>query len=286
MTVGHSFTEGLAIQKAARLVALALVICGALCAPAADAAPGDAERLQQLIDGPQRTATNRARDRYRNPAPVLAFFEVTPQAHVIEIQPGSAGYWTEILALYLKDQGRYIATIPRPNPERPEVIKAIADIKAKYTADPANYDRVATIDFASDGADLGAPESADLVLTFRNLHNWMAAGKAEQVLAAFHKVLRHGGILGIEEHRGRTDQPQDPMAKTGYVREDYAIALIEKAGFQFVAKSEVNGNPKDTKDYASGVWTLPPTYRLKDQDREKYSAIGESDRFVMKFVKR
>ena len=114
----------------------------------------------------------------------------------------------------------------------------------------------------------------------------MAAGKAEQVIAAFHKVLRPGGILGIEEHRGRTDQPQDPAAKSGYVREDFAIALIEKAGFRLVAKSEANANPKDTKDYPAGVWTLPPTYRLKDQDRAKYAEIGESDRFMMSFEKR
>ena len=164
-------------------------------------------------------------------------------------------------------------------------MKAIADTKAKFSADPANYDRVATAEFAADGTDLAPPESADFVLTFRNLHNWMAAGKAEPVLAAFHRVLRKGGILGIEEHRGSTGTAQDPLAKSGYVREDYAIALIEHAGFKFVAKSEINSNPNDTKDYTSGVWTLPPTYRLKDLDREKYTAIGESDRFLMKFVK-
>lgn len=262
----------------------ALTFAAADCAPAAAAADG--KRLQTLIDGPQRSAENRARDRYRNPLPVLKFLKVSPRAKVVEILPGSAGYWTEILAPYLKQHGRYIAAIPQPNPERPEVMKSIADTKARYTADPANYGKVATVDFSADAPDLGPPGSADYVLIFRELHNWLAGGKAEQVLAAANKVLRRGGILGFEQHRGRDDQPQDPLAKSGYVREDFAIALIEKAGFKLVAKSNVNANPRDTKDYASGVWTLPPTYRLKDQDRAKYAAIGESDRMVLMFAKR
>ena len=266
--------------------AFAILLAGAAVQPTtAQSTAVGAEQLQLMVDGPQRSADNRARDRYRQPGPVLAFFEVTQQSRVVEILPGSAGYWTEILAPLVKDGGQYTAAIPKPNPDRPELMKAIADIKAKLAADPASFGRVATVDFSADGADIGAPGSMDYVLTFRSLHNWMAAGRAEQVLATFHRVLQRGGILGIEEHRGRTDEPQDPAAKTGYVREDYALAMIEKAGFRFVAKSEVNANPNDTKDYAAGVWTLPPTYRLKDQDREKYTAIGESDRFLMKFVK-
>jgi predicted methyltransferase len=113
----------------------------------------------------------------------------------------------------------------------------------------------------------------------------MAAGTADQAFATFFRALKPGGILGVEEHRGLPDQPQDPLAKSGYVRQDYAVALAEKAGFRFVGASEVNANPRDTKDYSVGVWALPPTYRLKDQDRQKYAAIGESDRFVLKFVK-
>jgi predicted methyltransferase len=241
--------------------------------------------LQAAIADPQRAAYNSGRDPFRNPGPVLTFFKITPTSRVIEVLPGTAGYWTEILAPYLQAGGHYTAALPKPNPERAELMKAIADTKAKLAADPKRFSRVAMVDFSTDGADLGSPGSADFVLTFRNLHNWMAAGKAEQVLASFHKVLRSGGVVGIEEHRGRTDQPQDPLAKTGYVREDYTIAMMEKAGFKLVAKSEINSNPKDTKDYASGVWTLPPTYRLKDVDRAKYEAIGESDRYVMTFVK-
>ena len=278
MTVARSIVFGFA--------AVLLVAFGPPVAPAAHAASADAKRLQKLIDAPQRSTAIRTRVRYRNPAPVLDFFKIGPRARVIEILPGSAGYWTEILAPYLRDRGRYAAAIPRDNPARPELTQAIAATKANLAADPARYSRVAVIPFSADLPDLGAPGRTDFVLTFRNLHNWMAAGRAEPVLAAFHRALRPGGVLGIEEHRARADQPQDPAAKSGYVREDYAIALIEKAGFRFAGKSEINANPRDTKDYADGVWTLPPVYRLKDQDREKYTAIGESDRFVMKFVKR
>ena len=129
------------------------------------------------------------------------------------------------------------------------------------------------------------PGSADFVLTFRNLHNWIERGEAEGALRAFHKALKPGGILGVVDHRGRADLTQEAQMKSGYVREDYAIALIEKAGFRLAGRSEVNANPKDGKDHPEGVWTLPPTYRLKDQDRAKYAAIGESDRFTLKFVK-
>lgn len=264
----------------------ALIGCMMAFAAPAVAEPSDVRALQQLIDGPQRTGANRDRDRYRSPLAVLSFLEVAPNSHVLEIWPGSAGYWTEILAPYLKDRGRYIAALPKPNPERPAVLKSIADTKGKLAADSANYSGVVLIEFSTDAPELGAPSSVDYLLTFRNLHNWMATDKAGHVLAAFHRVLRTGGILGIEEHRGRTDQPQDPAAKSGYVREDFAIALIEKAGFRFLAKSEALANPKDTKDHPAGVWTLPPSYRLKDQDRAKYTAIGESDRFLMKFEKR
>ncbi len=282
MTISMSLTK-----MTTWIGALLLVGCMGWSAVAQIAATAtDAQRLQQSIDGPQRAAVNRERDPYRNPKPVLAFLQLPPTAKVIEILPGSAAYWTEILAPYLKDGGRYTAAIPKANPDRPELMKAIADTKAKLAAAPASFSSVVLIDFTSGAPDLGADGTADVVLTFRNLHNWMAAGNAERVLAAFHKVLRAGGMLGIEEHRGRTDQPQDPAAKSGYVREDYAIAMIEKAGFKLVAKSEANANPKDTKDYPDGVWTLPPTYKLKDQDRAKYTAIGESDRFLMKFEKR
>jgi len=123
------------------------------------------------------------------------------------------------------------------------------------------------------------------VLTFRNLHNWMEGGYAEDMLRAAFRALKPGGILGVEAHRGRTDRPQDPKAADGYVREDYAIALAEKAGFRLAGKSEINANPRDTKDWVDGVWTLPPTLSQKEKDRDRYVAVGEADNFVLKFVK-
>ena len=134
--------------------------------------------------------------------------------------------------------------------------------------------------------EVAPPGSANFVLTFRNLHNWIERGEVEAALRAFHKALKPGGVLGVVDHRGRTDLSQEAQMKSGYVREDYAIAVIEKAGFRLAGRSEVNANPKDTKDHPVGVWALPPTYRMKDQDRAKFAAIGESDRFTLKFVKR
>jgi predicted methyltransferase len=133
--------------------------------------------------------------------------------------------------------------------------------------------------------DIAPAGSADLIVTFRNLHNWMDEGDADQVLAACFRALKPGGILGVEDHRGRTDKPQDPKAKDGYVRQDYAIELITKAGFRLVKSSEIDANPRDTKDWVDGVWTLPPTLSQKDKDRDRYLAVGEADNFVLKFKK-
>jgi predicted methyltransferase len=204
---------------------------------------------------------------------------------VVEILPGAGGYWTEILAPYLKARGRYIAANAEIASTSEEAIKDNAGFKAKVAADPADYDKVEISEFAADKHDIAPAGGADFVLTFRNFHNWMASGDSAAVLKTFYKALKPGGVLGIVDHRGLDSQPQDPLAKSGYVRQDYAIQQIEEAGFRFVAATEANANPKDTKDYPVGVWALPPTYRLKDQDRDKYSTIGESDRFTLKFVK-
>jgi predicted methyltransferase len=257
-----------------------------LSAPWAALAEGsDEAALRTLVEGAQRSPGNRARDVYRHPLDVLTFFGIADNATVVEILPGASGYWTEILAPYLKAHGRYVAALSDKDASSAEVQKDNAGFAAKVAADPADYGKVETSEFHPGAKELAAPGTADFVLTFRNIHNWMAAGTADQSFATFFKALKSGGILGVEEHRGRADQPQDPLAKSGYVRQDYAVSLAEAAGFKFAGASEVNANPKDTKDYPAGVWTLPPTYRLKDQDREKYAAIGESDRFVLKFVK-
>jgi predicted methyltransferase len=161
-------------------------------------------------------------------------------------------------------------------------------VKRFHTRIAAEKDRLGAFHETTLGPkqfDIAPPGSADLVLTFRNLHNWMEDGFADEALAACFKALKPGGILGIEEHRGRNDQPQDPKGKNGYVRQDYTIALAKKAGFELVASSEVNANPRDTKDWVDGVWTLPPTLSQGEKDRAKYVAIGEADNYVLKFRK-
>ena len=270
----------------ARIGWLIVALAGAL-ALGIDAAQAQATDpvLAALIANPDRAPANSARDAFRHPEATLAFFGVKPDSVVVEILPGSGGYWTEILAPYLKARGHYIAAVGDPSSTSPEAQKDIAAFNAKFVAAPDRYGVVQTTSFNGDKYPIADAGSADFVLTFRNIHNWMAAGDAPAAFAAFFKALKPGGVLGVEEHRGRPDQPQDPLAKSGYVREDFAIALAEAAGFKLLATSEINANPKDTKDYSVGVWALPPTYRLKDVDREKYAAIGESDRFTIKFVK-
>ncbi len=241
--------------------------------------------LTQWLAAPHRTARNVARDAFRHPVEVLTFFGVKDDSTVVEILPGSGGYYMEILAPYLKERGRYIAA-NRDAAAPPQYLADHQKLLARLKAEPALYEKVIVTQFNADLHAIAPPGSADFVLTFRNLHNWVERGEIDGALRAFHKALKPGGILGVVDHRGRTDLSQEAQMKTGYVRQDAAVALIEKAGFELVGTSEVNANPKDTKDHPEGVWTLPPTYRLKDKDRAKYQAIGESDRFTLKFVKR
>jgi predicted methyltransferase len=155
----------------------------------------------------------------------------------------------------------------------------------KLAADPAAYSKVHVTELGRGRTDIAPEGSADFVLTFRNVHNWMELGDADEMFAAFYRALKPGGILGLEEHRGLDTVPQDPKAENGYVRQDYTVALAKKAGFELVGSSELNANPKDTKLWPQGVWTLPPTFALKDVDHAKYAAIGEADNFILKFRK-
>jgi predicted methyltransferase len=253
--------------------------------PACSTTPPPDTQLQSLIAGPQRSAKNSVRDVYRHPYETLTYFGLRNDQTVVEIEPGSGAWWTEILAPYLHDHGQYYAAGPANDDTSAEAVSSRVGFAAKLASDPAIYNKVIVTQFDGERLDIAPPGSADMVLTFRNLHNWIADGTAPAALHAFYRALKPGGVLGIEDHRGRTDQPQDPKAASGYVRQDYAIALVEKAGFKLVGASEIDANPKDTKDYPAGVWTLPPTLRLKDQDRAKYLAIGESDRFLLKFIK-
>jgi len=260
------------------LAVATLAFCNA--AFAAGAAPDAA--LKAAIADPARTPAFVARDAVRHPAEELAFFGLKPTQNVVELWPGG-GYWTEILAPYLAAKGHYTAALPVPGNEEEDTGTKRWHARLAEHAD--RYKAVHESQLGKGHFEIAPAGSADLVLTFRNLHNWMFDGYADEALAACFRALKPGGILGIEAHRGRSDQPQDPKAESGYVREDYAIELAKKAGFELVGKSEINANPKDTKDWVDGVWTLPPTLSQKDKDRDRYVAIGEADNFVLKFRK-
>jgi predicted methyltransferase len=243
--------------------------------------------IASAVENPARSTKFVARDNVRHPLEELAFFGLTPQSSVVEIWPGG-GYWTEILAPFLHDHGVYY--VPLQGKGDSETADADADklnslFRNKIEGDKATYDKVLTTALGVGQDEVAPAGSADFVLTFRNLHNWLKDGVAPEAFAAFYRALKPGGVLGIEDHRGQRDTPQDPKATDGYVRQDYAIALAEKAGFTFEGSSEINANPKDTANWPKGVWTLPPTFALGDQDRAKYAAIGEADNFVLKFRK-
>ncbi len=237
--------------------------------------------IEEAVSSNYRTTDNRKRDVYRHPVETLNFFGLKPEMTVIEIAPGT-GWYMEILAPLLNAKGQYIAALPVSDSEY--MIKNNEKVKAWVNG----YSILeGTVKFASFGppADIVPEASADLVLTFRNVHNWMAGGSAQEAFNSFFRALKRGGVLGVVEHRADPKTKMDPKAVSGYVREADVISMAKKAGFKLDAKSEINANPKDLKTYPEGVWTLPPVLRLEDKDREKYLAIGESDRMTLKFIK-
>lgn len=242
------------------------------------------EALDGILAGNQRSEANRERDQYRHPKATLLFFGIRPEMSVLEVWP-EPGWYTEILAPLLRDKGKYYAGVIAAEPGNAHITQRLDDYRQMLASRPDLYDRVQVVAFPLDGSDVVPPGTLDMVVTFRNIHNWMARDAAAQAFATLYRALKPGGVLGVTEHRGNPAVPQDPKAKSGYVNEDYAIKLIEAQGFTLVGQSQVNANPKDTKDYQQGVWTLPPTYRLGAKDHDKYAAIGESDRFTLKFVK-
>ena len=251
--------------------------------PSAFAQPTTADTFQALLGASYRSSGNVARDPYRHPAETLAFFGVRLDSTVVEVLPGSGGYYMEILAPWLKDKGLYIGA--NRDGSQAQYQADHDKLLQRLIKEPDLYGKVLVTPFRADRHAIAPAGSADVVISFRNLHNWIEQGELQESLKAFYLALKPGGILGIVDHRGRTDQTQAEQIASGYVRQDVAIALIEQAGFRLQAVSEVNANPKDSKDHPEGVWTLPPSYRLKDKDREKYAAIGESDRFTLRFVK-
>ncbi|CAN5913764.1 class I SAM-dependent methyltransferase [soil metagenome] len=243
------------------------------------------EQLAAVIAGPQRSAANRARDPARHPAETLRFFGLAPRQTVIEIAPGG-GWYTEILAPYLRDGGTFYAAYEPA--ENPQAVASRQRFAKKLHASPEVYGRtvLGTMPAAGRGFVGIAPKGgADMVLTFSNIHNWIEAGDFDDMLRAFYAVLKPGGVLGVEEHRAPAGTLLTRVIASGYVPEDFVIARARAAGFELAARSEINANPRDTKDHANGVWSLPPTLRGGDVDRKKFEAIGESDRMTLKFVK-
>ena len=251
--------------------------------PTAQTSGADLAKLKAVVNGDQRSAANKARDKYRHPVQTLAFFGVRPNMTVVELWP-FGGWYTEILAPYVKDKGSYYAAAMDPASNEPEDKQYNAELKALLDAHPDLYSQVKWSVLSRGKYDIAPAGSADMVVTFRNIHNWVWAGDEKEVFAAAFRALKPGGILGVEEHRNN-DTNAKPKRGEAYVGEDYAIGLIESAGFKLVGRSNINNNPKDTKDYPKGVWTLPPSFAMGDKDRAKYAAIGESDRFTLKFVK-
>jgi len=241
--------------------------------------------LQAAVDSTTRDPKNRLRDEYRHPAQTLAFFGVKPTQTVVEITPGG-GWYSEILAPYLKDGGHFIAAVyDDAIPGQPEYrYRQNKALREKF-ANADVYGKPEVRGFDPKAPNFGPAGSADVVLTFRNAHNWVDDGTADAYFKAFFDVLKPGGTLGLEDHRAKPGTDLEKMKSSGYLTEALVIELAQKAGFKLQAKSEINANPKDTADHPNGVWTLPPTNQHDAKDDAKYKAIGESDRLTMRFVK-
>ena len=255
-------------------------------APELGPAPADdAARLAWAMNGPQRTAAEKARDAARHPKETLAFFGVTDKSHVVELWPGG-GWYTEILAPYLRDDGKLTVTNFDPAKAKGEQKDFAESFDKKLSGAPSIYGKVEVRRIAPpDDLSLGPDGSADVVLTFRNLHGWINNGYEKKVFEAAFKVLKPGGVFGFVEHRANPGLDPKESAKTGYIPEQSVIDLGQSVGFKLAGKSEINANPKDDHNHEGGVWALPPTFRNGDKDRAKYAAIGESDRMTLKFVK-
>ncbi len=242
--------------------------------------------LDEAIEGAHRSAANRARDLYRSPKTTLQFFGLQADMTVVEISP-SAGWYSEILAPVLRDHGQYHAAVPQITSGMPEVMrKRDSAFREKLTSSPKLYGDVKITSYDAAAPSFAPAGSADLLLTFRNVHNWAKAGHTDAMFKGFYAALKKGGVLGLVEHRANPGTELQEQIDSGYMTEDYVIAAAERAGFRLEASAEINSNWRDTKDHPGGVWTLLPNLRgVTEADKPKYLQIGESDRMTLRFVK-
>jgi len=272
-----------ALQSVFRVLLLPLIATVAMAAPAQ---AQDAEAvIDKAMTGSHRPEANKARDKYRHPKETLLFFGLKPNMTVVEITPG-AGWYTEILAPVMRG-GIYYAALSRVTEQSSDAQRANdKTFRAKLSGDADLYGKVQLSVFELNAIQVAPAGSADMVLTFRNVHNWAKAGTADVMFKAFYDALKSGGVLGVVEHRAKPGTTFEHQIDSGYMTEVYVTETAQKAGFKLDNKSEINANPRDTADYPGGVWTLPPTLRnVADGQKPKYLAIGESDRMTLKFVK-
>lgn len=242
-----------------------------------------AEKFRDIVAGGHRSSAHKARDAARHTVEMYGFFGIASEMTIVDIWP-TTGWTTELLAPFVRDSGKLIAPHFAADHKDDLCRRQRAEFEEKLAADPDLYDQVEVSDFGRGLYEYTGSETADMVITLRNFHNWMWGDYVEPALASFFRVLKPGGILALEEHRGDPNQPQDPQAKTLYVRQDYVIDAVSGHGFELVATSEINANPKDTKDHPKGALSLPPNF-WGVEDRRPYETIGESDRMLLKFRK-
>lgn len=278
----HVASERIRLSFSRLPVLVGLASCLLVGTPVANAA----ESLADVVAGAQRSPANQKRDVYRHPIETLQFFGIQPSQTIVEIEPGG-GWYTEILAPYLRGQGK-LYEAPIADASDSATIKqsrGYKDFVAKLNATPAVYDKVAVGALLSDKLENIPTGTADMVVTFRNIHNWIQGGKVDTYFHTFYSALKPGGVLGVEEHRAKAGASLQSMIDSGYVTQDYVIEHARSAGFVLVGSAEINANPRDDTNHPNGVWSLPPTLQGGDKDRDQFLAIGESDRMTLKFIK-
>jgi predicted methyltransferase len=276
------------------LIASSLAACTSTKPRTTESAPADAPAasavgspaLEEVLAGSHRSESNRSRDRYRHPAETLRFFGVQQNQHILEITPGG-GWYSEILAPWLNGRGQFTAAIWDDTlPNQPGYYASLnKQLREKFAAAPQLYGKARLLGFDAKAPDFSAAAPLDVILTFRNVHNWTMAGNDAAWFKAFYTALKPGGVLGVVDHRAAAGTEIAEAMKSGYLTEAYVTKLATSAGFVLEASSEINANPADTRSHPKGVWTLPPMLALGETDRAKYLAIGESDRMTLRFRK-